>query len=84
VTFRVYTHPEIDPDFIQPSEENIMVFFKYVQGLLKASSESGQDLAEYAVFLGLIALVVLVSITILGTNISQIFTFLATAVEGWL
>lgn len=49
-----------------------------------AKTENGQDLAEYAVFIGLIALVVLVAITILGTNISQIFTILATTVESWL
>lgn len=51
---------------------------------LSAKTEKGQDLAEYAVFIGLIALVVLVAITILGTNLSQIFTILATTIESWL
>ena len=59
-------------------------YSKNKQGYLGADSESGQDLAEYAVFLGLIALVVLVAITILGSNLSQIFTILATAIESWL
>jgi Flp pilus assembly pilin Flp len=58
--------------------------FNDIKGYLGAESESGQDLAEYAVFIGLIALVVLVSITILGTNLSQIFTILAEAIQSWL
>jgi Flp pilus assembly pilin Flp len=43
--------------------------------------ERGQDLAEYAVFLSLIALVVAVSITIIGGGISEIFTVIATALN---
>ena len=57
---------------------------KDIQGYQGIESESGQDLAEYAVFIGLIALVVLVAITILGSNLSQIFTILATEIQNWL
>ncbi len=57
---------------------------KVIQGYPGVESESGQDLAEYAVFIGLIALVVLVAITILGSNLSQIFTILATEIQNWL
>lgn len=37
------------------------------------SDESGQDLAEYAILIGLIALAVIVAVTLLGTTISNIF-----------
>jgi Flp pilus assembly pilin Flp len=47
-------------------------------------SERGQDLAEYAVFIGLIALVVLVSITIIGGGISSVFIAIATAIHNGL
>jgi len=35
--------------------------------------ESGQDLAEYAILIGLIALAVIVAVGLLGTTISNIF-----------
>lgn len=35
--------------------------------------ESGQDLAEYAILIGLIALAVIVAVRLLGTTISGIF-----------
>jgi Flp pilus assembly pilin Flp len=47
-------------------------------------NEQGQDLAEYAVFLGLIALVVVVSITIIGGGISNVFMAIATAIQNGL
>jgi Flp pilus assembly pilin Flp len=46
--------------------------------------EQGQDLAEYSLFLGLIALVVVVSITLIGGEISDIFTAIATAITNGL
>ena len=45
--------------------------------------EKGQDLAEYAIMLGLIALVVIVSVTVLGENISTVFSSLASQVGTW-
>ena len=47
-------------------------------------SENGQDLAEYAVFIGLIALVVVVSMTIIGGGISNVFMAIATAIQNGL
>lgn len=44
--------------------------------------EAGQDLAEYAILIGLIAIVVIGTITLLGTNLNTIFTTLATAMTG--
>ena len=46
--------------------------------------ERGQDLAEYSLFLGLIALVVVISITLIGTEISEIFIAIATAITNGL
>ena len=44
--------------------------------------ERGQDLAEYSLFLGLIALVVVISVTLIGTEISDIFIAIATAITN--
>ncbi len=43
-------------------------------------SEKGQDLAEYAVFLGLIALVVLAAVTVIGNGIANVFNAIAAAI----
>ena len=59
----------------------------YVINLLQShipKKEIGQDLAEYAVFIGLIALVVVVSITIIGGGISNVFIAIATAIQNGL
>ena len=45
--------------------------------------EEGQDLAEYALLIGLIALVVIASVTILGVNMSAMFSRLASAIFSW-
>ena len=46
-------------------------------------SEKGQDLAEYALLLGLLALVVIIAVTVLGTNLNSLFSELASAVGTW-
>ena len=51
--------------------------------LFVKGSEKGQDLAEYALLIGLIALVVVLAVTLLGTNLSSAFSNIAIAVEGW-
>ena len=45
--------------------------------------EEGQDLAEYAILLGLIALVVMVAVILLGTSLSGLFERMGTEVAGW-
>jgi pilus assembly protein Flp/PilA len=45
-------------------------------------NNQGQDLAEYAVFIGLIALVVVISITLIGGEIRDIFFAIATAIQN--
>ena len=58
----------------------------YLSALLRphlAKSEKGQDLAEYALLIGLIALVVLVAVTLLGVNLAQVFSDIAGEVGTW-
>jgi Flp pilus assembly pilin Flp len=45
--------------------------------------DQGQDLAEYALLIGLLALVVLLSLTILGEEVSSIFSAIANNVMAW-
>ena len=45
--------------------------------------EKGQDAAEYALLIGLIALVIVVAVTLLGTNLNTVFQNIATTVAGW-
>jgi pilus assembly protein Flp/PilA len=42
--------------------------------------EEGQDLAEYALLISLIALVAIAGVTLLGTRISEIFNTIAGAI----
>lgn len=44
--------------------------------------ESGQDLAEYAILIGLIALAVIVAVRLLGTTISNIFDDISSTLSG--
>jgi Flp pilus assembly pilin Flp len=45
-------------------------------------SEKGQDLAEYSMLLGLIALLVVVSLTIIGGSINEVFNAIAVAIQN--
>ncbi|MFQ5945563.1 MAG: Flp family type IVb pilin [Anaerolineae bacterium] len=45
--------------------------------------ERGQDLSEYALLLGLIALVVIVGVTALGGNLGVLFNDMAGEVGTW-
>ena len=44
--------------------------------------ESGQDLAEYAMILGLVALAVLVTVTLLGSSVSATITDIDTTLQA--
>ena len=46
--------------------------------------EKGQDLAEYALLIGLIALVVLLAVTFLGTQIDLIFSEIGNEIANWV
>lgn len=52
--------------------------------LYASQSEKGQDLAEYSMLIGLIALLVVVSLTVIGASINTIFTLIATAIRNGL
>ena len=45
-------------------------------------SEDGQDLAEYSMMIGLIALLLIVSLTIIGGSINEVFTAIAAAIQN--
>jgi pilus assembly protein Flp/PilA len=47
------------------------------------AEQDGQDLAEYALLIGLIALVVLIAVTLLGTSLSTLFANIAGKVASW-
>jgi Flp pilus assembly pilin Flp len=47
---------------------------------LRVEGEEGQTLAEYAMILGLIALVVILVVAFLGTTISSIFTQITSGI----
>ena len=46
------------------------------------NDESGQDLAEYALLISLIALVVIGAVTLLGTQIDAVFDQITAALGG--
>ena len=45
------------------------------------TNEEGQDLAEYALLIALIALVVIAAVTLLGTQIRTVFNNIANALN---
>jgi pilus assembly protein Flp/PilA len=45
------------------------------------NDESGQDLAEYALLIALIAIVVIAAVTLLGGNIQTVFQNIADALS---
>lgn len=71
--------------FLSVLGEGIRLMFTYMIDLLfkeTHKSEKGQDLAEYSILIGLIALLVVVSLTILGGGINDIFNAIAAAFQG--
>jgi pilus assembly protein Flp/PilA len=47
------------------------------------NAEEGQDLAEYGLLLGLIAVIVMVAVAVLGESLLALFDRLAAAVAAW-
>ena len=54
---------------------------EYLKTIIR--KEKGQDLAEYALLIGLIALIVILAVTLLGTEISEIFSTIANNIGSW-
>ena len=48
--------------------------------MLRLSNEEGQTMAEYGPIIALVAVVIIVSIALLGTNLSQLWAELADAI----
>lgn len=46
-------------------------------------SERGQDLAEYGMLIGLVALVVVGAVIVLGTNLTSVFTAIGLQIGPW-
>ena len=58
--------------------------FEYIRSwFMVRKGEKGQDLAEYALLIGLIALVVLLAVTFLGTQIDEIFSRIGSNISTW-
>ena len=47
------------------------------------NSEEGQDLAEYGLLLGLIAVIVMIAVAALGNSLLAYFNRIAAAVAAW-
>ena len=62
------------------------VMTKVTRGILSRSrpQESGQAMVEYALLLGLIAVAAIGPLTSLGTELSNVFTFIANALADAL
>ena len=52
---------------------------KEVNAMLFAPKEKGQGMVEYALIIVLIAIVVIIVLTVLGTQISKVFSQIASA-----
>ncbi|MCU0507089.1 MAG: Flp family type IVb pilin [Anaerolineae bacterium] len=59
----------------------LLQLYVYLQNMLRR--EEGQDLAEYALLIGLIALVVVAAVVLLGNELTGVFNRIADAVSGW-
>ena len=56
---------------------------KFYIWLMTRRPEKGQDLAEYALLIGLIALIVILAVTLLGQQISSVFSRIASNISTW-
>ena len=56
----------------------MLALYLHIVNLLKR--QEGQDLAEYAILIALIALAVVAAVTLVGTNISGVFSRIGSAV----
>jgi Flp pilus assembly pilin Flp len=50
---------------------------------LLPKNEKGQDLSEYALLIGLIALVVMLAVEFLGGGLAAVFSNIGTEVSSW-
>lgn len=57
---------------------------KRISGALSLDSESGVTAIEYGLIAALIAVVIIVAVTSVGTAVSGVFTAIAAAINGAL
>jgi pilus assembly protein Flp/PilA len=50
---------------------------RYIDWLFSANSESGVTAIEYGLLASLIALVIIISVTLVGTHLTGLFTYIA-------
>lgn len=50
----------------------------------RSGREKGQDLAEYAMLISLIALIVVVAVTFFGTQLSQTIGDIGAMIQTWV
>ena len=56
----------------------------YIKSLLIVrKSEKGQDLAEYALLIGLIALIVVAAVMFLGGQLDDVFSRIGNTIATW-
>jgi pilus assembly protein Flp/PilA len=55
---------------------------KEVNAMLFSPKEKGQGMVEYALIIVLIAIVVIVVLTVLGTQISRVFSMISSSLVG--
>lgn len=61
----------------------MLYFFKIDRLICWSRDEKGQDLAEYALLLAFIAIVVVAAATLLGTNLSTYFQNIGNQIATW-
>jgi pilus assembly protein Flp/PilA len=59
----------------------VLILYLYVSSWL--DREEGQDLAEYGLLLGLIAVIVMIAVAALGNSLLAYFNRIAAAVAAW-
>ena len=59
------------------------MLYLYLQIKNWLEREEGQDLAEYALLIGLIALVAVAGGTLLGEGVSTVMGTIASEIQGW-
>jgi pilus assembly protein Flp/PilA len=55
---------------------------KAVSGWFSADSESGVTAIEYGLIASLIAIVIIAGVTVVGTNLTALFTYISTKVAA--
>jgi len=64
-----------------PSREELSVFRPFIKRWNPRSSEHGQNLVEYGLLIGLLAIVIIVSLLYLGPLVSQMFQNVGTTLS---